>query len=174
MNMVEAASNALPAETIQMAAGDGDFEAVKLFVQNGVSVNEQDEYGYSPLHAACSYGNVEIAQWLIEHGANVSLQDFEGDTPLAVCENTVCADLLLSQGADIFSVNQNNATPYHIAVWECRQEMIDWLTEQYNQRNIPLPEVGENPEDDDDGGDDENFGGDEEEDDDDGMQEGKN
>ena len=65
---------------IWTACGDGQFEIVKAFVAGGISVNAQDDYGYSPLHAACSYRNSEIATWLLSQGARVDLKDSDGET----------------------------------------------------------------------------------------------
>lgn len=36
-------------DNIWIAASDGDLAAVQAFVQNGISVNAQDENGYSPM-----------------------------------------------------------------------------------------------------------------------------
>lgn len=36
-------------ENIWISSSDGDLEAVKRYLNSGVSVNAQDENGYSPL-----------------------------------------------------------------------------------------------------------------------------
>ena len=36
------------------AAGDGHLDVVQRLVAAGASVNSQDDFGYSPLHAAVS------------------------------------------------------------------------------------------------------------------------
>ena len=36
----------------------------------------------TPLHMACTHGNVEIASMLIAHGANLRSTDYENSTPL--------------------------------------------------------------------------------------------
>jgi ankyrin repeat protein len=36
------------------AAGDGHLDVVQRLVAGGVGVNAQDDFGYSPLHAAVS------------------------------------------------------------------------------------------------------------------------
>ena len=36
-------------DNIWVASSDGDLAQVKKLVESGVSVNTQDEYGYSPL-----------------------------------------------------------------------------------------------------------------------------
>jgi ankyrin repeat protein len=131
---------------IWTACGDGQFEIVKAFVAGGISVNAQDDYGYSPLHAACSYRNSEIATWLLSQGARVDLKDSDGETALMVCEDPVCADLLLAAGADIFHISSEGKTAYHVAIWEHRDEMVQWLKDQYAQRGVALPEVGDDPE----------------------------
>jgi hypothetical protein len=41
-------------ENIFTAAGDGHLDVVQRLVAGGVSVNAQDDFGYSPLHAAVS------------------------------------------------------------------------------------------------------------------------
>ena len=145
---------------IWTACGDGLFDVVKEFVAGGVSVNAQDDYGYSPLHAACSYRNADIASWLLSQGARVDVQDSDGETALMVCEDPICADLLLAAGADIFHVSNEGKTAFHVAFWEHRDEMVQWLKDQYAQRGVALPEVGDDPEKEDD---------DDEEDDDDGV-----
>jgi len=144
------------------AAGDGHLDVVQRLVASGVSVNAQDEAGYSALHAACSYRNADVAAWLLANGARVDLEDADGDTAMSVCEDPACADLLLAAGADFRRANREGHTALHVAVWELRDEMVGWLRAQYARIGVAPPEVGANPEGDDedlvDGGDD--FNGD--------------
>ena len=134
------------------AAGDGQLAVVQRLVAGGVSVNAQDSFGYSPLHAAVSYRNADVAAWLLAQGARVDLVDQDGDTALMACEDPACADMLLAAGADLFHANAAGASALHVAVWECRDEMEQWLRAQYAARGIAPPEVGANPEDEDDDG----------------------
>lgn len=50
---------------IWTAASDGELEKVKGFVAQGMDVNAQDETGYSPLHAATSYGHIEVSHLVV-------------------------------------------------------------------------------------------------------------
>lgn len=36
-------------ENIWIAASDGDIEHVQKFLEHGININAQDEFGYSPL-----------------------------------------------------------------------------------------------------------------------------
>jgi hypothetical protein len=48
---------------------------VKLFVELGNDVNQQDDYGITPLMAAANVGNVPVIQYLIDVGADLSAHD---------------------------------------------------------------------------------------------------
>lgn len=71
-------------------------------------MNAQDEFGYSPLHAAASYDHHQLAKYLINKGADVNLRDNDGDTPLHYCETTDMGQLLLDSGADPMLLNDEN------------------------------------------------------------------
>jgi predicted nucleic acid-binding OB-fold protein len=87
-------------ENIWVAASDGDIPRVLELLQQGISINVQDEYGYSPMHAAVSYGHKELIELLISGGADLSLRDPDGDTPLLTCEEPEIFELLVRGGSD--------------------------------------------------------------------------
>jgi hypothetical protein len=49
--MTDFVSSLSGGENIWVACGDGDLTRTKFLIEEiGISVNAQDEYGYSPLH----------------------------------------------------------------------------------------------------------------------------
>ncbi|GJJ70108.1 uncharacterized protein EMPS_02457 [Entomortierella parvispora] len=123
---------------IWLAASDGDLEAVKKFIEEkGVSVDAQDEFGYSALHAAASYGHKDLIQYLLEKGADVNIQDPEGDSPLFVCETVDIAEMLVKAGADAKHVNENEMTAAENAEEEEWTEVAYYLREL---TGVPHPE----------------------------------
>ncbi|XP_010211776.1 PREDICTED: protein phosphatase 1 regulatory subunit 12B [Tinamus guttatus] len=78
---------------------------VKFLVENGANVNQQDNEGWTPLHAVASCGYLNIAEYLISHGANVAAVNSEGEVPSDIAEEAAMKDLLLEQvkkqGADL-------------------------------------------------------------------------
>ncbi|CAO3563969.1 unnamed protein product [Mortierella alpina] len=111
-------------------SGDGDLAAVKTFIEEkGVSINAQDEFGYSALHAAASYGHKDLIKHLLENGANVNIQDPEGDSPLFVCETVEIAEMLVKAGADATHVNENEMTAAENAEEEEWFEVAHYLRE---------------------------------------------
>ena len=93
-------------ENIWTASSDGDLERVQhLLEKEKVDVNAQDEFGYSPIHAAASHGQLALLEFLLGKGANVALRDEDGDTPLLVCDDSACFEVLEKNGADIDAKN---------------------------------------------------------------------
>ncbi len=93
-------------ENIWVSASDGDLARVSHLVEKeGIDVNAQDESGYSPIHAAASYGQHQLLAYLISKGADVHLRDADGDTPLLVCDDPECFEELLKHGADLNAQN---------------------------------------------------------------------
>ncbi|KAG0001541.1 hypothetical protein BGZ80_005608 [Entomortierella chlamydospora] len=114
---------------IWLAASDGDLKAVKSFIEKGVSVDAQDENGYSALHAAASYAHEDLITYLLEKGANVNIQDPDGDTPLFVCETVEIAKMLIDGGADATHVNEDEMTAAENAEEEEWFEVAHYLRE---------------------------------------------
>ncbi|ORX68591.1 ankyrin, partial [Linderina pennispora] len=99
---------------IWIAVSDDDIERVKQLVEaDKTQVNAQDPNGYSPLHAAASWKRLELLKYLLENGGNVNIADADGDTPLHICEDKACAELLLEHGADPECKNSEGLTPVH-------------------------------------------------------------
>ncbi|KAK3829930.1 MAG: ankyrin repeat-containing domain protein [Linnemannia elongata] len=131
---------------IWLAASDGDLAAVKTFIsEKGISINAQDEFGYSALHAAASYGHKELITYLLENGADVNIQDPEGDSPLFVCETVDIAEMLVKAGADAKHVNENEITAAENAEEEEWLEVAHYLREL---TGVPHPDEVDELEDD--------------------------
>ena len=75
-------------------------------------VNAHDENGYTPIHAAASYGHVDLLRTLCKnHGGDANVEDFEGDTPLFVVENVETARVLVEElGAKVGHRNKEGLT----------------------------------------------------------------
>ena len=65
---------------LQNAAQDGDIEAVKTLLSNGVSLETTNPIGQTALITAASKGHTEIVKLLLDKGANVNAKDNYGQT----------------------------------------------------------------------------------------------
>ncbi|ERE91588.1 protein phosphatase 1 regulatory subunit 12A-like protein [Cricetulus griseus] len=92
-------------EITAMACIDDNVDMVKFLVENGANINQPDNEGWIPLHAAASCGYLDIAEFLIGQGAHVGAVNSEGDTPLDIAEEEAMEELLQNevnrQGVDI-------------------------------------------------------------------------
>jgi len=64
------------------AAREGDLESAKRLIAAGANVNQQTEYGWTPLLTAVNNRNYQVAKLLVESGADVNLANKGGWTPL--------------------------------------------------------------------------------------------
>ncbi|KAJ2859661.1 hypothetical protein GGH94_005984 [Coemansia aciculifera] len=85
------------------AMGQSDSDEITAMLGHGVSVNIADSVGRTPLHVACSCGNLEAVRLLIHLGANVNATDNIGNTPLTIAATGARTNIilpLLEGGAD--------------------------------------------------------------------------
>lgn len=83
---------------IWVAAADNDQELVKKYIESGdFSANQKDPNGYTPIHAAASYGHIELLRYLLSNGGDVNIQDNEGDTPLHHVEDVKVATVMVEE-----------------------------------------------------------------------------
>ncbi|CAE7212890.1 unnamed protein product [Rhizoctonia solani] len=115
-------------KNIWIAAGDGDLERVKVLVEEqGVSPNAADDViGYTPMHAASSYGHIQILTYLISKGGDVNVTDEEGDTPLFTAETVAVAQFLVEHGASVDVRNSEGTSPIE-AVEDDFPEVAEYL-----------------------------------------------
>ncbi len=95
---------------IWIAAGDGDLARVEELVLAGTLPNTPDEFTYTPMHAAASYGHIHVLEFLLAHGGDVNITDDDGDTPLYVVEDVVTARWLVDHGAVIDRTNNEGVS----------------------------------------------------------------
>lgn len=83
---------------IWVAAADNQIELVQEYLRSGnYAADSKDENGFTPLHAAASYGHRDLLRLLVALGGNINVQDGEGDTPLHHTEDVDTAKLLVEE-----------------------------------------------------------------------------
>jgi len=94
------------AENIEFitALGDGDTKVVQRFLDNGVKINDDKSFAWSPLQIAANKGQLEVIKMLVEHGAALNYQHpITKMTALSMAAYDGYTDVvqyLLSKGAD--------------------------------------------------------------------------
>jgi hypothetical protein len=89
-------------KNIWVAAGEGDLDRVRHLIEvEGVSPIAPDQWTYTPLHAAASYGQIEVLRFLLNHPSTpanaIETTDEDGDTPLFAAEEVEVARILVEE-----------------------------------------------------------------------------
>lgn len=102
----------------------GSVNDVKNFLDNGIDINFQDNYGYSGLMWAIEKNNIDVAEYLINANIDVNLcsKSKYNASALLIASSSLNADndklvsLLIKSGADVNFVNASNDTCLQQAV----------------------------------------------------------
>ncbi|VEU24296.1 DEKNAAC105606 [Brettanomyces naardenensis] len=94
---------------IWIATAENREDAVKaLIASHEYTPNSRDQNGYTPMHAAASYGYVDLLRYLVSQGGNVNVQDNDGDTPLHHTESFDAAYFLVNDQKADYSIRNND------------------------------------------------------------------
>lgn len=107
-----------------------DFEMVQYLVKQGININKQDEYGYTPLHLAVRLNQLNITSYLIDNKATVNTIDTYNDTPLIDAtrnNDTNISKLLICNGANRRVVDSYGMTTLHNSTKNKNQEIVNLL-----------------------------------------------
>ena len=113
-----------------MSVGLGRLWLVKLMLNEGVDIEQQDDHGFSPLREAVVQGKTDFIKLFLARGASVNAIDFSGATPLinaVLCSYKDIVALLLVCGADCTVTDDDGKTAYMYAVDNEYDEIVHML-----------------------------------------------
>ncbi|KAK9470200.1 ankyrin repeat-containing domain protein [Dipodascopsis tothii] len=86
-------------QNLWTASSDNNIALVKSLIGAGVHTpNDRDPNGYTPIHAAASYGHIDLLRYLItEAGGDVNIKDDDDETALFVAETADVAKALVEE-----------------------------------------------------------------------------
>jgi ankyrin repeat protein len=114
-----------------MASFAGELEIDRKLVEKGAKINRA---GWTPLHYACSTGQLKIAEYLIANGANVNSLSPSHTTPLMMAVNSgneLLIKLLLDKGADLRLRNTAGFSAIDVATLFDKETIRDGLSSRW-------------------------------------------
>lgn len=112
---------------------NGNFELIKLFVKNGVSIDALYEECWSPLQFTIQYGHVEISKWFILRGCDLLRVSPDARYALGMVVEAGSLDLLkllVKRGVEIDEetyANMDIETPMMLATMHQHKHIVEWM-----------------------------------------------
>jgi len=141
--------------SIHNAAESGNLNRVRTLLNQGMSVNLRDSFGYTPLYWAANKNRLNVVKELLNRGAKKNARDWFGHTALFAATRSGHLNVvkeLLNRGANKNARDSSGHTPLHIAAHRGNLNIVKELLRRgarVNPRNsngfIPLHLVGQRP-----------------------------
>lgn len=115
------------------AAHRDDLPRVKALLAEGVSVDQTNRYGVTPLSLACQNGNPEMVRVLLQAGADANLALPGDESPLHTACRTGKLEsvrLLVQAGARLNAREHHRQTPMMWAAAEGHVDVVRYLLDQ--------------------------------------------
>ncbi|XP_057313101.1 serine/threonine-protein phosphatase 6 regulatory ankyrin repeat subunit B-like isoform X3 [Hydractinia symbiolongicarpus] len=104
---------------LHLAARRGDYNIMKVLVENGAEVDQTNLEGQTPLHIACSEGDEQTVKYLHESKASGSIKDRRNRTAIHVATETgnkqIIEMLIDKFHSDINQRSKDGSTLVHLA-----------------------------------------------------------
>lgn len=131
---------------LMMAALSGMLPEVKILVdKRGADINKS---GWTPLHYACTTGQLEISEYLLNKGATVNALSDSDTTPLMMAiraGNIQLVRLLLDRGADLQIRNHQGFSAIDVAELFNQEEISKGLRSRWEKLYKTKYEGGPKP-----------------------------
>ncbi len=118
---------------IHLVTRNNSLPFLKILVDNGSNINQQDIQGYTPLYYAVINGNREISLYLLENDADVNSRDADKNSLLVVAVQNNDLDickLLVKYGIDLDSYNSDGLDAFSIACLNGKTTIAEYLMSQ--------------------------------------------
>ena len=115
-------------DALRAAAKRGAVDAVRFLVEEGVSKDDGNVVGWTPLMFAAYNGQLAVVQYLLEQGVDIN----NGDIPLVLAAATghfAVVQYLLEQGADKDQATNEGSTSLFMAAQNDHFAVVQYLLE---------------------------------------------
>lgn len=118
--------------SLHHAARKGNIQLVKLLIENGASINEQNNKGKTSLHLACENGDSDLIRFFITSGADIQVRDDHQNTSLMIaCQSGDLEKVkLLVNNQNVNDKNDEDRTPLMFASKSGNAELVKILLEK--------------------------------------------
>ena len=120
-------------DALRAAARKGAVEAVRFLVEEGVSKEDADKNGWTPLMLAALKGHLAVVQYLLEQGADKEIARDNNCSALYIAAaqegHLAVVHYLMEQGADKDKACNDGTSPLWMAAQEGHVAVVQYLLE---------------------------------------------
>lgn len=116
--LLENESIGLGRTSLHIAAGLGDAQKVRRYINKGDNVNVRDAEGITPLFMALLENKVDVAKILLEQNIDINIPDKDGTVPLSAAAgvgNKSLVKAMISKGSNVNYQENDGWSPLHYA-----------------------------------------------------------
>jgi len=132
---------------LHLVAETDNVDALKILIDNGIDVNQKNDFQGTPLGEAANSNAINAMNYLIEHGAEINpkpLTDSKNscssnqNTPIhsAAFRSINAVKLLAEKGANINAQDPDGNTPLRNAIWGDSLNIVAYLLDKGADPNI--------------------------------------
>jgi ankyrin repeat protein len=133
---------------LMLSSEFGHTETAKTLIENGASVNAQDNEGSGALFLAAEGGHLDTVNLLLDNGADFKAESKEGVTALMVAAyqgHKPVLELLIERGSPVDARSKKiGISALWAAAWQGKTKIIDYLWQQGADVNVKSKK-GESP-----------------------------
>jgi ankyrin repeat protein len=115
---------------LHYASQFGDFESVKILIENKAMIDAYSNNHRTALHFACSMYFPKIVKFLLENNSDADFKDHLGCTPLhlsAKSGNVECLNILLAYGAKLYEEDFRKWNILHYAAFQGHHRAVRFI-----------------------------------------------
>lgn len=113
---------------LMVAAAAGKMDTVKYLIDQGLSIDDPNNFGLTVFYNAVSHGQLDIVKYLVEnYNVNINCESFFGDT----CLDMALKNNYITTAEYLQSINAKNGTPKN-------QDWFMNINENNIKKYIPL------------------------------------
>lgn len=133
---------------LSIACFNGDYDTVKLLLQNGASVSvTKKNKNEIPILNACYSGSIDCVNELLKYGADLNIKDSYGTTALLLAcmsvDNADLVSLCIRKGADVNYIDPSSGhTPFILAAMWNHPKQMDVLFRNGANPDYVNPSIG--------------------------------
>jgi len=126
----------------------GDFETIKMLIDKGINLEEEDGSKWRPIHFICRYQNFDTIKYIIDKGVDLEAENNTKCRPIHYIlyyqKYDTIKSLISNYSFDINSINSDNCNALHYACRCQNSEIIKLIINMGAKKDLRIIKFNNN------------------------------